>query len=268
MASPARAATVIGQSPPPGTVIGCGSGNTALQVGVAAGAGYSVPAGGGVITYRSYFGGAAATQISFVVFASDVSGNHATTLAFTDLVTPVAGANFFPTRIPVNGGERIGTYTASGSSQCGYLTTLPSDVWLIGAVGGPVVGASPLYSQQTQRRANVAAVVEADADRDKFGDETQDSCPVDASSQLPCAPTVSKGPKKKTSSAKAKFTFGVPAGSRISFECALDKQAFARCSSPASFKKLKPGKHTFQVRAKDARSQVGPATAYRWRVKR
>jgi hypothetical protein len=267
MAMPAQAATLIGQSPPPGTIAGCGSGLTTLQVNVAAGNDYRVPAGPGVITQWRHFGGAGSHQVSFVVFGPDVTGDFATTRAFTDLLTPVAGANTFPDRIPVSGGERIGIYTAAGASSCAYNTTLPGDLSLINAVGGPVLGASVHYNQQPQRRVNLAAVVEADADGDKYGDESQDSCPVDAGSVLPCQASVDKGPKKKTTSRKAKFTFSVPAGSGISFECAIDKKAFAACSSPATFKKLKPKKHTFKVQAKNGAGQVGPVGIYRWRIK-
>jgi Glycine rich protein len=53
--------------------------------------------------------------------------------------------------------------------------------------------------------------------------------------------------KTKKSKAKVKFTFSSSTAG-ATFECKLDKQAFAPCSSPKSYK-LKAGKHTFSVAA-------------------
>jgi hypothetical protein len=62
---------------------------------------------------------------------------------------------------------------------------------------------------------------------------------------------IAKGPKAQSANTTAKFKFtSSVAGS--SFECRLDKRKFKKCRSPKTYKKLKPGKHTFQVRA------VGP----------
>ncbi len=53
-----------------------------------------------------------------------------------------------------------------------------------------------------------------------------------------------------------------------SYECALDGEAFAPCSSPVK-RKVKKGKHTFSVRAVDAagNADATPATAT-FKVKR
>jgi len=58
---------------------------------------------------------------------------------------------------------------------------------------------------------------------------------------------IAKKPKLKGApTAKFKFTSTV-AGS--TFECKLDKKPFKKCRSPKTYKKLKPGKHVFKVRA-------------------
>lgn len=86
----------------------------------------------------------------------------------------------------------------------------------------------------------------------------------------PPVTTITKGPKKtvKTtkSKAKAKFVFG--ADEPASFACSLDKKGFKPCSSPKTVK-VKPGKHTFEVRGtdQDAGSQ-GAAAKFSWKVKR
>lgn len=67
--------------------------------------------------------------------------------------------------------------------------------------------------------------------------------------------TITKAPKAKSKSTTAKFTFkSDEAGSK--FQCKLDKGKFASCRSPKTYKKLKPGKHTFQVKATDKAGNV------------
>jgi CSLREA domain-containing protein len=61
--------------------------------------------------------------------------------------------------------------------------------------------------------------------------------------------TIKRGPKGKTHATTAKFKF-VSSLSGSSFECKLDKGKFKPCKSPKTYKKLKPGKHVFKVRAK------------------
>lgn len=81
------------------------------------------------------------------------------------------------------------------------------------------------------------------------------------------APTtkITKGPKAKSTSTTAKFKFkSNEAGS--SFECKLDKGKFKKCKSPKTYKKLKPGKHVFKVRAKDKAGNVGKAVKRKFTV--
>jgi nitrous oxidase accessory protein NosD len=68
--------------------------------------------------------------------------------------------------------------------------------------------------------------------------------------------TISKGPKAKSANTTAKFKFkSNEAGSK--FQCKLDKGKFKNCRSPKTYKKLKPGKHVFKVRAVDKAGNVG-----------
>ncbi len=77
---------------------------------------------------------------------------------------------------------------------------------------------------------------------------------------------VRKGPKAKTTKRKAKFTFASSeAGS--TFKCKLDRRAFKPCKSPFT-KRVKPGKHKFQVVATDAAGNRDATPAvYRWKVR-
>ncbi len=264
-AAPAHAAVVIGQAPPiSGSPVTCAI--TGVQISTTAGPDYRVPPGGGVITEWRHQGGPSAGTGGLIVVADNIDGLHATTVALSDERTLATNQlNTFDIRIPVGGGERIGLYRASGLPAC-YYDTLSSTDLHIQTAGVPPVGTSPPYGAPTTGRMNIAAVLEPDADKDKFGDETQDSCPVESSIQVPCAAVIDRGPKKKTKSRKATFLFSVPAGSGISFECSLDKNEFAPCESPHKLTKLKVRKHRFQVRAKDANGNLGTVDVHRWRV--
>ncbi|HYQ79643.1 MAG TPA: Ig-like domain-containing protein [Solirubrobacterales bacterium] len=76
-----------------------------------------------------------------------------------------------------------------------------------------------------------------------------------------------KHPPKLTMKRKAKFTFASnEPGAR--FECKLDKKPFRACASPYK-KKVKVGKHKFQVRAVDAQGKADPTpVVFAWKVLR
>jgi hypothetical protein len=75
------------------------------------------------------------------------------------------------------------------------------------------------------------------------------------------------GPPRKTRSRQARFRFrSTEPGA--TFRCKLDKGRFRPCSSPRKIK-VRPGRHTLKVRAKDAAGNVDPTPASRtWTVKR
>jgi hypothetical protein len=90
----------------------------------------------------------------------------------------------FPTRLPVQSGDGIGVNFADGEtlsarSQTPAASTL---AWF------PLQDNAPPSPASTspQRELLINADVEPDADGDSFGDETQDQCPTDASTQGPC----------------------------------------------------------------------------------
>lgn len=57
--------------------------------------------------------------------------------------------------------------------------------------------------------------------------------------------------KKKVKGHTAKFKF-VSSEANSTFQCRLDRKKFKPCLSPKKYKRLKPGKHVFEVRAIDA----------------
>jgi uncharacterized repeat protein (TIGR02543 family) len=76
---------------------------------------------------------------------------------------------------------------------------------------------------------------------------------------------ITKKPKRKSSKRKAAFRF--TADESASFKCKLDRKAWRACRSGAKFR-VKPGKHTFRVRATDLAGNVGKAATYRFKVAR
>jgi hypothetical protein len=74
-----------------------------------------------------------------------------------------------------------------------------------------------------------------------------------------------KKPRKKTALRKATFIFAASQPGST-FQCKLDRKAFKPCSSPWKTK-VKPGPHTFQVRAVNAQGVADPTPAqFKWKV--
>jgi hypothetical protein len=86
-------------------------------------------------------------------------------------------------------------------------------------------------------------------------------CPVTVAPPIPQT-KISKGPKAKSHETTAVFKFtSTVKGS--SFQCKLDKKPFKSCKSPKKYKRLKPGKHVFKVRAVNSAGKADPTPAKR-----
>jgi CSLREA domain-containing protein len=91
-------------------------------------------------------------------------------------------------------------------------------------------------------------------DKDKGGDKNKDSGKGKGKGKADKkAPetTIVKGPKARSHKRTAKFRF-VSSEANSTFQCKLDRKPFKPCRSPKKYKRLRPGKHVFQVRAIDA----------------
>lgn len=73
--------------------------------------------------------------------------------------------------------------------------------------------------------------------------------------------TIDSGPSGTVSTADASFSFS--ANEPSTFECSLDGDVFASCSSPQSYANLSEGSHTFAVRATDAAANTNVIPASR-----
>lgn len=208
----APAATVIGQTGTPGNVIV--PGKTMLQSTFVSGAGYTAPAGG-VITSWSSAANATANRTQKLLVMRLVSGNTYSVIQRDVLrtLTLVSQLNTFSgIHIPIEAGDRIGLYVPApqpGNASSGAFGT--------GDLGDVIknnIGAEPGSSvlldapQNANNRVNLSAVIEPDADKDGFGDETQDKCATNATVQGTCpkpkAKKCKKGKKKGASAAKKK----------------------------------------------------------------
>jgi hypothetical protein len=79
---------------------------------------------------------------------------------------------------------------------------------------------------------------------------------------------ITSGPAGTTRSRLARFRFA-STESRSTFFCRLDRGNWLPCRSPKTYRRLKPGVHTFRVRALDRAQNMDPSpVARRWRVRR
>jgi hypothetical protein len=96
-----------------------------------------------------------------------------------------AGPNTVLTRIPVQAGDSFGVAGTPGSFA--LMCQTPGAMGLTGIKEGDVApGSSATYAPIDEYVVGVAATIEADADNDGFGDESQDFCPQNAALQKPC----------------------------------------------------------------------------------
>jgi hypothetical protein len=97
----------------------------------------------------------------------------------------VGGSNSFDTRISVQAGDRLGL-SAGGEMPLLYCS-VPGPENLLGVFAGASVGSSATFEEiEAEARVPVSALIEADADNDGYGDETQDKCPQNAAFQAAC----------------------------------------------------------------------------------
>jgi len=170
-ASPAAHATVtIGQTFTP-DVRFTGSG-VVIQAGAPNGS-YLVPSDG-VITSWSFQAPASATPpMKLKMFRSGGGpfGTDYTTVGDSELVTPTAGVlNTFMTRIPVKAGDVPGNFYSDTSLSFRFRTGYD----IVFLPGDAPPGTTRNYIPDHGDQIDLSAVLEPDANRNGFGDETQE----------------------------------------------------------------------------------------------
>jgi hypothetical protein len=82
---------------------------------------------------------------------------------------------------------------------------------------------------------------------------------------IPPDTTISSGPPTPTNQTSANFSFDSSETGSI-FQCSLDDEDFATCTSPRPYSGLADGPHTFAVRAIDLAGNTGPETSHSWTI--
>ena len=194
--STSAAATTLGQLPPGPPVGGsfglCPGGLIEVQNSVAAaGPSYTVPAGGGVITFWSFKSAADGGTVKLKLFQRPADPDADPWPVVAESADGTLGPNetkVFPARIPVAAGSILGLLVRAGAAgapaswaPCYFETGDAGDNAKnnnLGLTGNTPPGMSQSWSSQfPESRVNVSAVLEPDTDGDGFGDESQDNCP-------------------------------------------------------------------------------------------
>ena len=177
------------------------------------------------------------------------------------------GTDTFSARLPIRSGDYIGADQFTDSTLW-YSQPVPGasiDVW------------DPILADLETRAPDpslddgellINADVEADADNDGFGDETQDDCPGVAGTRNGCETTppettIVKGPKQKVTirkrMKKVRFKF-VSSEPGSEFRCEVDNGLGEACRSPYKHK-FRRGRHHFEVQAIDSAGNADPTPA-------
>ena len=169
-ATSAQAATTIGQAFNPRPDITCEAGGTYLQKG-SPGNPYAAPSAG-VITAWSYVASGTASALKFQV-GRLAGANTYRIVGTSPLVAPAMSQlnTYNDVRINVQPGDVIGLYMTTG----GFCTQFnPQYTGALHPGGEVLPGADGVFTDRASFIYDVSARLEPDADRDGFGDETQD----------------------------------------------------------------------------------------------
>lgn len=185
-----------------------------------------------------------------------------------------AGIRSFAARLPVKAGDQIGIdfepppfiephvarFNTTGAAM---------DLWK------PVLGSTEERNPSEDAKASyellVNATIEPDADKDGYGDETQDKCPSSAATAGTCLPPApiptervpnTKINEVRVEGAKATLRFSATVKG-AKFNCKLDKKPWKLCKSPKVYRGLKEGRHSFKVKAIGPTAVPDPTPAKR-----
>ena len=181
--SEAQGLTTIGQATNAASS-GC-SPDTFLQTGVGSGTSYTVPADGVLTEWSYYDGNPPASGLKLKVGRQLGAG---ATIIGESAAPGVRVANTlstYSTRIPVQAGDDIGIYT-SGTGPCSIAAGTSETFAFV--AGDLAVGSFSVFSSANSFEFPVKAFEEPDVDNDGFGDQSQDYCDTDATTQGPCHP--------------------------------------------------------------------------------
>lgn len=173
----------------------CTGTNLSLPAASTAANGLTSPIDGVVVRWRVK-SGSAGNAVALRVLRQG-AGTTFTGAGTSTPGTTVAGVAETASRVRVRAGESIGLNISNSALVWANTPGATGVVW--GSVNGFPTGLADGQSAsgdgQTAKELLVQAVIEADADGDGFGDETQDGCPGDASRQTPPCATGERNPR-------------------------------------------------------------------------
>ena len=179
----AGAATTVGQVSNNADPNNCPPSTMLLTTAVSSGAGFTIPAGGGVISsWETNVGsGSTGTDAKLKVMRTTDVANEFLVVGQSASKPMTASAlnGPFGVRIPVQAGDFITIRPGDNGGPCNTITGNNADVSKAsqGEPDAPDGSTTTFFpGDNTQQRANVAAVLEPDADADGWGDDTQDKC--------------------------------------------------------------------------------------------
>jgi hypothetical protein len=190
---------------------------------------------------------------TFTVAASDAAGNTGqVSYAWTvETRAPTAAVSSGPARLT---NSRSATFVFSADEPSSFHCQLDGGSFL------PCT--SPASYQGLADGPHAFAVRPTDAVGNN-GPTASYGWRIDATSP---ETTLGARPRSRTTALSARFTFS--ASEQAAFQCKLDAGAFAACTSPKTYARLRRSAHTFQVRAVDAVGNVDPTPAVlRWRIR-
>lgn len=182
----AHAAVRIGPDvtiPPPSNspVVACVNACGPVAFSAAAGVQLEAPSDG-VITAVEHRGEFATTKVRVV----KTSGSDVTFIRSGPTRTSTDGPiRSFAERLPIRAGERIALEAPANKGSAFALTGTTGRLVNALPADDTTQGTAPLGAFVPY----VSALIEPDVDRDGFGDETQDQCPKDPTTQAPCPVT-------------------------------------------------------------------------------
>ena len=146
----------------------------------------------GVITSWSFLGGTSVPSQMKLKLAT-VGVTTLNVVAQSDSQIPLANQlNTFTSHVPAHAGEVIGFYFPSPNLV--PCAANPAPGYTADFVSGDVAPGTNNagFTADPNSHLDLSATLEPDADKDGFGDETQDQCPTNAATQGPC-PTSATG---------------------------------------------------------------------------
>jgi hypothetical protein len=84
--------------------------------------------------------------------------------------------------------------------------------------------------------------------------------------ERPAAPAIRSAPGSVVGSATARFAFAGERGATFTCKLGAGPRGFTPCTSPKTYRAPRDGRHTFQVRQRDAAGNVSGAATHRWTV--